>query len=206
MLRLTRAVAESLHAAGSGALQVVSRELRDDACPSPDGECPNDVALYVKAERVVSLTLSERRDHLTARLYRRGVGFEKDLTLPCTWASGRIRCDAANLAKLLTAKAARPDADSRQPAKTIEQAMKTLEPTLKRCLRKGAAAMPKLEEPPVVLLRIGKGGRVRDVRIKPRALTEVPAYACMARAVESLRLPRGTRPTRRSQKFELPVP
>ena len=43
LLRLTKTIAEALHQSSQEDVRVVTRELRDEACPGDDGRCPRDL-------------------------------------------------------------------------------------------------------------------------------------------------------------------
>jgi hypothetical protein len=212
LLRLTRDVADALHAAVGAPVRVLSRDLRDEACPALDGRCGRDTALMVGAERALSLKLSESWDQLEVRIYdRRGEG--RTGSLPCRWREGLAACDTAGLGALVSTRIPTKVAEAepapsprrrrsearaaaRAAAKAnarIERGYKKLGRRLERCKQLGWGELAGDDRVAAeIKFSVHEGGKVRDVRVVPAGLDGVPAYACMARVVEAMRLPKTT--------------
>lgn len=75
----------------------------------------------------------------------------------------------------------------------VQRAFAAAAPSLNRCKKEGWGALPMAERPAAVSVRfrVGPEGGLRDVRLDPSGLLDVPALACMARVVESIELDPG---------------
>jgi hypothetical protein len=178
MLRLSTAIGEAIQKIVKEDVRVTSRDVRDEHCPQEDGRCAAHVADQAGADRVVSLVLSPAYDKLEVRIYRRKMGVEKEGTIPCAWNEGDVACDTKKLAAILARDSLPPPVD----AEAVKKAFDALAPKLARCHKgqivPGAAAS----------FRVRQDGHVIDVRIQPDELHDDPAYQCVARTIESLRV------------------
>lgn len=99
-------------------------------------------------------------------------------------------------------------AESAPPAPDeVQRAFAAAAPALGRCRKEGWGVLPAAERPAAVSarFRVGPDGRLRDVRLDPGGLLDVPALACMARVVESIELEPGAVDDRvRTQPLPLP--
>lgn len=201
LLRLTEEVGRALHDAVQAPVRVVSRDLRDETCPSNRADCPNDVASLVRAERVVSLWLSDGHDALRVRVYRALAGLERELKLDCTRRDGRVQCETQALYDELGAHKRR-----RLGPDEVRAAFDALEPELRACLeRSGAVALEKPPKKIEVKFSLDPQGRATHVRIEPRRVQGRGPYPCMARVVEQLSV-RGDARGLGSFRFPLPGP
>lgn len=228
LMRLSREVGEAIHGVAGKQVVLISRELRDDACPSFDGKCPRDVAAMINAEQVISLVLSEDYGALELRMY--GAGPERSGSIPCKWSEGLVSCELAALGALFTpaeakrapapaappakiaAKAAKKPAIREQPSssvkkKTVDRAMEKMKRRFDRCAREGWGELSSAGRPAEmsVQFRVDEHGRVVEVRLQPRGFDDVPAFACMARSMESLRFAAGD-PGNEPFVYPLPLP
>lgn len=204
LLRLTKALAEAVHTHTDARVHIVSRILRDEACPSTDGQCPRDVALHANAERAVSFQLADGYQSVTVRVYTRR-GLEQTGTLPCRWATGFATCDAAGLSALLVTKPTPKAAVADGGEDIVKKRFARLQTRLDKCTKLGWGDAPEAKPVDVtVQFTVAEGGRVRDVRLQPSGFDDVPAYACMARVVESMKLPRKVGPIGRPLRLSLP--
>lgn len=179
MLRLTRAIAETLHEALGGEMRVASREERDERCPATDGTCPNDVAAVSNADRAIALALEKDLSKVTVRVYRGKTGVEREGTASCAWVKGTVECSDEELEAIFE-EGSGPTALAEGE---IESAFTALRPRLVRC------GISKTNEA-WVAFKVRADGRVYDVRIDPRELAEEKAYNCVATTLESLRVRR----------------
>jgi hypothetical protein len=192
LLRLTRKIADGIEAAVKEEVRVASRELRDDRCPSQDGDCPPRVADDLDAERVVSMALAKDFKSVVVRVYRGGA-IETQGKLPCKWDEGSVDCDVEKIGPIISKR------EHEQPAtavdrKGVERAFEATKKLFARC--------PKLETPlqpgqeVTASVRLRPDGKVTDVRIDPRELYDAPRYTCIAEILESMRAPSfdGTKP------------
>ena len=97
LMRLSQDFATALEAALGHHVALVSQDLRDDACPSFDGDCPRDASKLLAVDRVVTLKLEADHSALVLRVY--GEGLERTERLPCRWEEGFVHCDHSTLAK-----------------------------------------------------------------------------------------------------------
>jgi hypothetical protein len=179
LLRLTRALAESLHESLDGRMRVASREERDERCPAQDGTCPNDVAVMANAERAISLALDKDLSKLTVRVYLGKTGVEREGNATCTWVQGAVECNGEELAAIFEEGAGpKPLAETE-----VQEAFAALEPRMERC---GASRTKDAW----VSFKVRADGRVYDVRLDPRELAEEKSYNCVATTLESLRMRR----------------
>ena len=201
LLRLTRQIGEAIHDVVGEEVRVISRELRDDACPSIDGICPREVALLVGAERAISLVLKPGYSGLTVKVYAKN-GLEREAELACKWASGLAECETGPFEQLFARKPAAPPLD---PA-VVWKAYQKLDRKLRGCVKLGwgEAAPARRPDQLDVQFRIGVDGHAYEVRLAPDGFHDVPAFACMARVVESLRISGGSEPPATPFKFKLP--
>jgi hypothetical protein len=116
------------------------------------------------------------------------------------------RADAARAAHGAPARAAKPQKAPRGPAKLVGRvavrdpeperppaerafltAIDALRPRLERCAAQGWGELARADRPAAASIRarVADGGGLRDVRLEPAALSDAPAFACMARVVES---------------------
>lgn len=200
LLRLTEEVGRALHDAVQAPVRVLSRDLRDETCPSNRAECPNDVAALVRAERVVSLWLSDEHESMRVRVYRALAGLERELQLSCTRRDGRVHCETQALYDELGAKGRR-----KASAEEIGAAFEALGPRLRACLESGQTVGAKAPKRAEVRFQLDARGRATHVRIEPRRLQGQGPYPCMARVVEELAVPGDTRGLG-LLRFPLPVP
>jgi hypothetical protein len=221
LMRLTEALSDALSEALGVRTTVLAKALADDACPGDGGECPRDIAVFVAAKRVVSVVLREDHSAVDLRVYAPKLGQVRTLTLPCRWAEGLVSCTTARLIELgpaddassspaPAAEASTPEkAKAKATAKTrgeapaapapdpapdaVQRAFVAAAPRLARCKKEGWGALPAAERPAAVSVRfrVGPEGGLRDVRLDPGGLLDVPALACMARVVESIELEPG---------------
>lgn len=200
LLRLTRSVAEALRSTVEGKIRVVPRDLRDDACPSPDGLCPRDVASLVGADRVVSMLLTPGFKTLKLRIYSKEVGLQDSGVLECRWAMGLAVCATEPLSGIVR------EQRNEGGAEAVKRRFARLGKKLKGCEKKGFAHLtaPELPDALDVTFRLSAKGRAIDVRLDPAGYDEVPAYACMARVVETLEIPKDVEPPKQAQRFRLP--
>jgi hypothetical protein len=216
LLRLTREIGEAIGDLVDADVRVVTRQIRDQACPSSDGACPRHVNDELEVNTVVSMVLAPKRDALKLMVYRAKDGLHRSGELPCAWADGRVACAVNSLGKIIAADvpgtpgkvAARParagarsarlrpaedkdNADNSQgPERVVIAALDAIRPRLAACKREGfGQASPELLKEPGVRLRIADGGQATEVRLDPPALHDVPAYICMALIIESLETP-----------------
>jgi hypothetical protein len=226
LVRLSTEINAALGSAMSKEVILVSRELADDACPSPDAKCPRDVAVLLNAERVVSLYLAADYSSLELRLY--GSGLEKTGSIPCRWAQGLVSCEHDKLSKVFAKSAVEPAEPEKQKQKqkaakaekaekakksaqtsatkdNLDRAWKKLGPRLERCKSEGWGSHTDRPTKVSIQFRIDDRGRAVEVRLDPRGLEDVPAFSCMARAIESIRLPEGA-PSDAPARYPLPSP
>jgi hypothetical protein len=70
-----------------------------------------------------------------------------------------------------------------------------------RCKKLGFGEAGAPSGPMEVRFRVTPEGKVTEVRIEPRGFDDVPAFGCMARAVEGLRFSAGA-----AEPFRFPLP
>ena len=200
LMRLSRAIAGALDEIVPGTVAVTKRAMRDEACPSPDGKCPRDVATLVGADRVISLILAPGYKHLTIRLYSAEAGLRRTGKLPCRWSLGMAVCDTRKLDEAVA------ETKNEGGEEAVKRAFDELEPKLTGCNKKGYGELtaPELPDNMDVTFRLNSRGRAIDVRLDPTGYDKVPAFACMARTLESLKLPKTVKPPDHPQRFRLP--
>jgi hypothetical protein len=189
MLRMSVDLAKAITGAVSGPVRLAKREERDSVCASG---CPPEIASILEADHVVELVLDDGMDALLVRVFDRDRGTSKS-KVPCTYGGGVVECDAGALAQSF----ARKD-DAELDPKTVEDAFAKLGDRLRAC----GPPLPKIEA--TVRFRARPDGRVTDVRVSPTKVQTKKPYACMARVVESLRVPpfAGSKPV----AFQLALP
>jgi hypothetical protein len=185
LLRTTKIIAEAIYAVVDAGVRVASRGVRDEHCPSEDGQCPEHIADLLGAERVISMALTSDYKALRIRVYRGARGVERQGSIPCRWEEGAVECDTGRLAAVLKGQGPPPPLDH----VAVQKAFERLGPSFVRCKKDNAASKTPEGDPPSVSFRVRADGRVSDVRISPDELSDDAAYACIARMVESLRLP-----------------
>lgn len=201
LLRLTKDLAGAIHEVVEEEIRVASREARDDRCPREDADCPPDIARMLDVERVVALSLAPRWDVLTVRVFATG-GLDREGKLPCRWADGAVECQTDELARIL-AEDELPPLDEA----AVKASFDALRPRLGACGGgDGAAPGASIAPDTFVSFRARPEGRVSDVRIEPAELQGEGAYACVARHVESLRVPRFAGKAPRTFRFALREP
>jgi len=189
LLRLSKELAEALQAQVGTEVRVAARELRDEACPGRDGRCPRDVALHAAGDRVLSAVLEPGLTKLELHVYGRE-GLEKSATIACKWAEGFAACELERLAELIAKREA--SAERKESTDEIGKRFAKLGPGLQGCKKKGwGKATPEGRALEMSVRFDVGGGRVKNVRVMPAGFDTVPAYACMARVVESMKLPKG---------------
>jgi hypothetical protein len=182
LLRLSKTVGEAIQKVVATEVRVASRDVRDQQCPGEDGKCPEHVSEMLAAERVISLALSPDFRALKLRVYHKR-GIEREGKIPCTFEEGIVECQLDQIEGLLKPKGPLRALDRAAVQKSWEK----LWPRIARCL-KGKQTSGEGKEAPAVSFRAHPDGRVADVRIIPDALSDDPAYACIARTVESLKV------------------
>jgi hypothetical protein len=90
--------------------------------------------------------------------------------------------------KLVGRVAMRDPEPDRPPAeRAFLAALDALRPRLDRCAAQGWGELARADRPTEAWIRarVAESGGLRDVRLEPAALSDAPAFACMARVVES---------------------
>ncbi|MFO0728393.1 MAG: hypothetical protein U1E65_31750 [Myxococcota bacterium] len=227
LARLSGEIREAIAELVEGDVAMVSREIRDEACPSYDGNCPRDVAALVNADKVVSLVLQPDFSSVELRVYDHRSGLTKQGKIPCKWAAGYASCEREGIQKILAPKAVEPapvaaPSPSPSPAKeprarhpkaskaepspspvasasptppaiedpVIARAAKALRKKFQKCTKQGWGETPVGDRPKdmEIQFRMGADGKAREVRVGPPGFDDVPAFACMARILESLKV------------------
>jgi hypothetical protein len=199
LLRLTEEIGRAVHEVVSGPVRVVSRELRDETCPSNEARCPNDITSLLRAERALSLWLDDGHGRLMLRVYRALHGIEKEFEIPCTRQEGKIHCETKSFAKKLRtprAKLAPEEVNSAFGALSAR-----LEACRQRPVKGPTRKLPKKVE---VRFELDHRGRATHVRIEPRRIQGQAPFQCMARVVEELDLRKDGRALG-PLRFPLPV-
>lgn len=250
LVRISGQIGEAIADAMDAKVELLSREIRDEACPAFDGVCPRDVASLVNADHVVSLVLKADYSSMEVRLYDHRAGLMKQGQIPCKWSAGFASCESAGIQKLFAPKAAAaepadpppppaekaaaaptkappPPKGKRGHAKaaeeapapppsptpaagviddpTIARAAKILKRKFAKCTKHGWGEVPVKERPASmeIRFRIGAEGKAREVRVEPPGFDDVPAFACMARILESLKVDPSTS---KEGSYRLPLP
>jgi hypothetical protein len=199
LLRLSTVIQEGLQERMSKQVRLVDRDLRDEACPSSDGTCAAHVTDLLHALAVVSLYLTPDQKQLWVRIYSKR-GLEREGHLPCRWDQGRVECELEGLGPLVEPKKKAPEVDQ----KAVDSAFGALKKRLTACKKLGLGDAAKPAGPVTALFRLDRDGRATEVRLEPLGLEDTPAYACMARVIESLHLERTQEPTERPYRYPLP--
>jgi hypothetical protein len=250
LVRISGQIGEAIADAMDAKVELLSREIRDEACPAFDGVCPRDVASLVNADHVVSLVLKADYSSMEVRLYDHRAGLMKQGQIPCKWSAGFASCESAGIQKLFAPKAAAaepadpppppaektaaaptkappPPKGKRGHAKaaeeapapppspapaagviddpTIARAAKILKRKFAKCTKHGWGEVPVKERPASmeIRFRISAEGKAREVRVEPPGFDDVPAFACMARILESLKVDPSTS---KEGSYRLPLP
>lgn len=248
LVRISGQIGEAIADAMDAKVELLSREIRDEACPAFDGVCPRDVASLVNADHVVSLVLKADYSSMEVRLYDHRAGLMKQGQIPCKWSAGFASCESAGIQKLFAPKAAAaepadpppPPAEKAAPTKaapapkgkrghtkvaeaapapppspapaagviddpTIARAAKILKRKFAKCSKHGWGEVPLNDRPASmeIRFRIGADGKAREVRVEPPGFDDVPAFACMARILESLKVDPSTT---KEGSYRLPLP
>lgn len=90
--------------------------------------------------------------------------------------------------KLVGRVAMRDPEPERPPAeRAFLAAIDAIRPRLERCATQGWGELARADRPSEAWIRarVADRGGLRDVRLEPAALSDAPAFACMARVVES---------------------
>lgn len=191
-LRATKELAEVIHGAAGREVQVYSREKRAALCADNGHQCPSEVASMLDVHQVIELSFDEKLEFLWVQIWGRPRGLLREAKVPCTWEDGRPRCALDQVAAVVSGEALA----ALDPA-AVEQALDALKPQIEACQTQRSAKKKALHEVDVTLrFRVTPNGRVREVRVDPRELQTLPAWACVGRVVEALRVPpfRGEQP------------
>lgn len=191
-LRATKELAEVIHQAAGREVQVYSRERRATVCADNGHQCPSEVAAMLDVHQVIELSFDDKLEQLWVQVWGRPRGLLREAKVPCTWEEGRPRCALDQVAAVVSGEVL-PALDAAQ----VEQALDALKPQLDACQTQRSAKKKAQHEVDVTLrFRVTPNGRVREVRVDPRELQTLPAWACVARVVEALRVPpfRGDQP------------
>jgi hypothetical protein len=199
LLRLSAAIQDGMQERLAKEVKLIERDLRDEACPSTDGQCAAHVTDLLHAKAVVSLFLTADQKELVVRIYSKR-GLEREGRLPCRWDQGLVECELAGLGPLLEPRKKPPEVDQ----KTVDSAFATLKKRLIGCKKLGLGDAAKPDGEVAVQFRIDREGRATEVRLEPLGLEDAPAYACMARVIESMHLGRTQEPTERPYRYPLP--
>ena len=200
LLRLTKSIGRAVHRLGLGGVRVVSRTIRDENCPSMDGVCPKEVARRVGGKEVLSMTLAPDYRSLTVRVYGNR-GLLRVGQLPCEWSDGSAECRTGALTALLEPPNRKGD------VKLVYHRFRRLRRQLRKCRTLGWGGLEE-EDPPSsmsIRFRVSRSGLIEGVRLDPPGYTDVPGYACMARVVETLQLPKRAGPLKDLVTFRLPT-
>ncbi len=190
LLRLSVEMARTVSQNVSGEVRMAKREERDSACPL---ECPKEIASMLSVDHVVAMQLADTYDALAVILFERARAPEVR-KIACTYGNGAVTCDAEQLAAVFKHENQDPPLDE----KAVTTAFEGLKEALARC----GDQTPGVNAS--VRFRVRPDGRVLDVRIEPQEVQDRPPYDCVARVVESLRVPpfSGDKPI----AFHLPLP
>jgi hypothetical protein len=187
MMRLTKEVRKVMRSTVDGKVRLAKIEERD-SCP---GKCPSEIASMLSVEHVVSLHLSDGYDQLAILVHEpsHAPAIRK---VACTYGNGLVSCDDKQVAEAFGKKRGGLD------DKAVKKAFESLRPKLLEC---------GFQEPGIeasVRFRVRPDGRATDVRIDPERVQNQKPYDCMARVVESLRVPpfEGEKPV----AFQLAIP
>lgn len=204
LMRLTDAIAAALEVTLDARVRVVAKDLADQACPGD--ECPRDLAILVSAERAVTIAVKDDQSGVDLRVYGKKTGLEKTIALPCKWSEGLLACAMEGLSAMKAPApsvaaapvaspkpVAKPAVPPKQDVDALERALAPIDRSAARCKAKGWGELPVGERPAAmaVRFRVDADGTIKDVRLEPSGFSDVPAFACMARAVESTRLTAG---------------
>jgi hypothetical protein len=183
---LARVISENV----SGDVRLAKREERQESCPL---RCPDEIASMLSADHVIAMHLKDSQDQLAVILYE--PSREPQVRrISCTYGDGAVSCDAKELSEVI--KGWRHDGQLDQ--KAVHAAYAGLATELLACGEqdKGVEAS--------VLFRVRPDGRVTDVRIDPVSVQDRKPYDCMARVMESLRVPPFS--AKKPIAFRLPLP
>ncbi len=180
LLRMSKRIGEALAEHNAADVRLVSRELREERCQDHGHECPDAIARMLEVDRVIAVELAEDYGELLATVFD-PPNRARSVRVPCKWVAGGPSCDVDGLAKEI-AEATKPTWD---PA-AADAAFDALRTRIDACLaQEKGGADPESR----VTFRIREDGRPIEVRIQPKALQRKKAYRCVARVVESLRVP-----------------
>lgn len=190
LLRMSTELAQTISAQVSGSVRLAKREERELSCPT---ECPGEIASMLSVEHVVSMHLAPKFDQLAVILFEpRRPPLVRKIT--CAYENGAVSCDAKALGEVFEKQQEERPLDE----KAVHAAFARLKKELLRCGDQRADVRASAR------FRVRPDGRVTDVRIDPPEVENQKPYDCMARIVESLRVPpfSGVRPA----AFRLPLP
>lgn len=184
-LRTTKALAEAIHGAAGREVQVYSRDKRGQVCADNGHQCPNEIATLLDVHQVVELTFDDKLEQLHVQVWGRPRGLLREAKIPCVWEEGRPVCPTEPVAQVVSG-----DALGELDHAAVEQALDGLQPKVQACLGKKKQKKRAQHEVDVTLrFRVAPNGRIKEVRIDPRELQTLPAWACVGRVVEALRVP-----------------
>lgn len=173
--RVGRAIADGLGVD----VRLAARAIRDEHCTDDGHHCPTAIARILEAERVIALELTDDHGELRATVYRRPAVVAATVRVKCAWDHGP-KCALDDLVEQL-----RASMKVAFDAVALETAWTKLRPRIDGCLARAKAVEPTAS----VKFSVQRDGRVANVRIEPRKLQRKKAYTCVARVVESLRVP-----------------
>jgi hypothetical protein len=190
LLRLSVELAKVISDQVGGDVRLAKREEREEHCPL---ECPAEIASMMTVDHVIAMHLKESQDQLAVILFEpsRAPEIRK---IACTYQNGVVRCDAKQLAEVIKSWKHEAPLDE----KAVHTAFGLLAGEMAACgpQEKGIDAS--------VRFRIRPDGRATDVRIDPVEVQDRKPYDCIARVVESLRVP--PFPGKKAISFRLSVP
>jgi hypothetical protein len=190
LMRMSRELLKVIRENVSGEVRLAKRDERQDSCPIG---CPEEIASMLSVDHVVAMHLKETQDQLAVILYE--PSREPEIRkVTCNYANGAVSCDSKALAEVM--KGWKRGATLEE--KAVHEAFEKLESRMIACgpQEKGVSASARF--------RVRPDGRVTDVRIDPIEVQDRKPYDCMARVLESLRVPPFT--AQKPVAFQLPLP
>jgi hypothetical protein len=189
LLRLSIELAKVIRENVTGDVRLAKREERDVSCPL---ECPGEIASMLTVDHVIAMHLKDTQDQLAVILYEpsRAPSIRR---IDCTYRDGAVSCDSKRLAEVVQGWKHSPALDH----KAVHAAFDALGKELDACGERPRGVDAS------VRFRVRPDGRVTDVRIDPQEVQDRKPFDCIARVVESLRVPpfEGPKPV----AFRLPL-
>lgn len=180
LLRMSKQIGAAIAERNVADIRLVSRELREEHCQDHGHACPDAIARILEVDRVIAVELTDDYRQLVASVFDPPTR-KRTIEVPCKWIAGGPSCDLDALAQGI-AEGSKPTWDP----SVVDAAFDALRPRVDACLeREKGGADPESR----VTFRVREDGRPIEVRIQPKAIQRKKAYRCVARVVESLRVP-----------------